>query len=247
MKKFLPFILLLVGILVLGGVFLFIKNGKSDLGVVSDEETTLLDVPLDERPVVSLTPTTDGHYLNLKIDKIMIAGAESMDYELIYQVSDGLSQGVPGSVDVRGKTSFEAELLLGSESSGKFRYDEGVESGTLTIRFRNESGSLLAKFSTDFSLLNEDADLKTPDGKFSVKLSNPKPGFFVLMETFGVPKSLDGISQGPYGLFSSSELKGISSEVELGGGKLYLYDGSDWQEFENGELNGGFAIFVSAP
>jgi hypothetical protein len=56
---------------------------------------------------------------------------------------------VPGTVQLSGDV--EKKLLLGSESSGKFRYDTGITGGTMTIRFRNSSGKLLGKLETAFT------------------------------------------------------------------------------------------------
>lgn len=162
-KKYLPLILIGVGILVLVGAFLFVKNSKKG-GV--DEEENVKEIPQEQRPLVSLTPTSDGHWLKLKIEKIKVEGATSLDYELLYSLPDGRTQGVPGTVKIDG-SDIVRDLLLGSESSGKFRYDEGVTGGTMTIRFRNGKGKLIGKLSTKFTL------------------TSPKKGIFeVTMDTF---------------------------------------------------------------
>lgn len=215
-KKYLPFILLGVGVLVLVLVFVFIKNRNSN--VVVDDTETLADVAFKDRPFASLTPTEDGHYINLKIDKITLPKAVSLDYELLYSLPDGRTQGVPGTVDLDGKTSFERKLLLGSESNGKFRYDEGVVDGSLTVRLRNSNGKLLAKFSTKWHLQSIDTELTSIDENFTYVLEKkPKDMYFVTMETFGLPRLEeaglpDSVSAGPYGVFASSELPAGSAE-----------------------------------
>ena len=122
MKKFLPIFLFLIGILAVAGVYFFVIKGKKEQPPTTSEESALIEVPLGERPIVSLTPTSDGHFLNLKIEKIL-ASAASLDYELLYPVAGGRVQGVPGSVPLTGQKEIERKLLLGSESSGKFRYN----------------------------------------------------------------------------------------------------------------------------
>ena len=78
----------------------------------------------------------------------------------------GIQQGVPGTAKLDGG-DIERKMLLGSESSGKFRYDEGVKGGTLTLRFRNSKGRLIGKLSTEFTL------------------TSPKKGVFeVTLDTF---------------------------------------------------------------
>jgi len=151
MKKYLPIILFVVGLLVVVGVYFFVIKGKSSADVTS-EDLTVAEIPVGERPSASLTPSMDGHWLKMKVLDIKVKGAESMDYELLYKIGDGRTQGVPGTIQLNGQTSIERNLLMGSESAGKFKYDDGVESGTLTLRFRNSSGKLLGKLSTDWTL-----------------------------------------------------------------------------------------------
>ncbi len=213
-KKYLPLILLGVGILILVLVFVFIKNKKNT--AVVDESEVAIEVAFADRPFASLTPTSDGHYINLKIDKIKLPKAVSLDYELLYTLPDGRTQGVPGTVDLKGETSFERKLLLGSESSGKFRYDEGVTDGSLTVRLRDSKGKLLAKFSTKWHLQSTDLELTSIDQNFTYVLDKkPKGMYFITMETFGLPASEASVSDaklGPYGIFTSDTLPSGTAE-----------------------------------
>jgi len=241
MKKYLPFILLGVGIIVLVVVFLVIKKNKSKIPVeVADTTVTL---SLNERPVASLTPSADGHWLKLSLTKILPSAA-SMDYELLYQLPDGRTQGVPGTIKLTGQDKIERDLLMGSESSGKFRYDEGVKEGTLTIRFRNDAGKLITKLSTKFALLSKTKELKSIDEKFSYKLaSSNSKDFFVVMETFGVPKEAQGeVTSGPFGVFTSSKAA-VSGTVVLEGTNIYNYSGFDWTKLESGKSS-NTGIFI---
>ncbi len=211
-KKFLPLVLLGVGILILILVFVFIKNKKNT--AVVDESDVVVEVAFADRPFASLTPTSDGHYINLKIDKIKLPKAVSLDYELLYTLPDGRTQGVPGTVDLKGETSFERKLLLGSESSGKFRYDEGVTDGSLTVRLRDTKGKLLAKFSTKWHLQSADLELTSIDQNFTYILDKkPKGMYFITMETFGlVDSSVTEVASGPYGIFTSNTLPSGTAE-----------------------------------
>jgi len=223
-KRFLPLILLLVGVLVFIGVLVLVKGKK----VSEEDEVALMEVSLAERPITTLTPSDDGHWLTLTIEKIEI-DAESLDYELLYKLPDGRTQGVPGTVAIKGDSKIERELLLGSESSGKFRYDEGVKDGTLTLRFRNKKGKLLAKFSTEFSLLSETNKLSTVDGVFTVNLSKESKDFFIVMETFGVAEmpQVDVVA-GPYGVFSSATA--ASGTINISSGTAYQWTGKAWNK-----------------
>jgi hypothetical protein len=233
-KKYLPFILLGVGVLVLIVVFVVLRNKKAVAPTENGEDAAMMEVPLEKRPIIALAPDEVGHYLKLKIEKINIEGAKTMDYELIYEVPDGPSQGVPGSVDIAGQSSFNADLLLGSESSGKFRYDEGVSSGTVTLRFRNEAGKLIAKFGSDFHMQENGKSITSSDGKFTYTFaSEPKGAFFVVMNSVGVrttPPSKDFF--GPYSVYTSGNPSALSaSEVTIEGSKKVYVDGSQgWEE-----------------
>lgn len=243
MKKFIPLALLLVGLLVLGGVFVFIRGRGKDTDDLEFEEE-VAEVELEKRPVATLTPSSDGHWLKLRIEKIVIK-AETLDYELLYKVPDGRTQGVPGVINLDSEEDIERDLLLGSESSGKFRYDEGVERGTLTLRFRNSKGKLVAKFMTEFHLQTGVDTLNSLDDKFSYKMDEESDEHFITMETFGLPKDFDGdISSGPYGVFSSStgDIGGI---VSLGGGNIFVLDGSNWIELDQG-IAEDIGTFVSS-
>lgn len=211
-KKFLPLILLGVGLLVLVLVFVLIKNKNNT--VVVDDSSVLAEVAFKDRPFASLTPTSDGHYINLKIDKITLPKAASLDYELLYSLPDGRTQGVPGTVDLKGQKSFERKLLLGSESNGKFRYDDGVVDGSLTVRLRDSKGKLLTKFSTKWHLQSLDQELSSIDQNFTYVLEKkPKGIYFVTMETFGLmDSSVSEVSAGPYGIFASSDLPAGSAD-----------------------------------
>ena len=209
MKKYLPIGFFVLGLLVLTGVYFFVIKGDKKEGVVEEEEI-VTEIAFDKRPVVSLTPIKDGHWLKLQIMGIKVEAA-SLEYELLYKTKDGSTQGVPGSVKLDdGKKDFERELLMGSESSGKFRYDEGVSEGTLTLRFRNERGKLIGKLSTEFHLQTNAKQLTSQDGKFSFTLNSaPKGAFFVTMGTFGIPGVTATPQSGPYGIFSQeSDLAG---------------------------------------
>ena len=164
MKKLLPFIIFFLGIaVVLGAIFVVKSRGVTNL--VVDEEQGLADIPAEKRPIVSLTPSSDGHWLKLVVGNLVF-DATTLDYELLYEVSDGRpSQGVGDSVKLEDIDKLERDLLLGTESSGKFRYDKGVKKGTLTLRFRNENGKTVGKLKTDFTLDESD------DGVFSVTMN----------------------------------------------------------------------------
>ena len=198
-KKYLPFILVGVGVLILVGAFFLIRNSKN----AGSEDETVKEIPVEQRPIVSLIPSGDGHWLKLKIEQIKVEGAVSLDYELLYTLPDGRVQGVPGTVKIKGDVI--RDLLLGSESSGKFRYDEGVETGSMTVRFRNLKGKLIGRLSTKFRMQTGTKELSSEDGTFKYTLDSiPKGVYFVTMMPFNEPNpSTVVIYQNGYAIFAS--------------------------------------------
>lgn len=245
MKKYLPAVVLLVGIVAIGGVF--VLKGRSTPAPI-DEEEQAPEVPVSERPFTTLTPSKDkdgnyGHYLTLNVYDIRVNGAASMDYELFYKTAEGNTQGVPGMVKFASGESVEKHLLLGSESSGKFRYDEGVEEGTLTLKFRNIEGKLVGKLSTQFHLQSGVDSLTSLDGMFTFDLSSANGEYFVVMNSFGLPDSAPiTVKNGPYSVLSSST-KPIQGKALLEGSRVLVWDGEEW-----GEVSGasGLGVFISS-
>ena len=175
MKKYLPFIFLGVGILILVLVFVFIRSKKS--ADVTDDNGTLVELAFSDRPFASLTPTTDGHYLNLKIEKIKVPKATSMDYELLYSLPDGRAQGVPGTADLKNQSTFERKLL--AKFSTKFHLQSNVTE--------------LTSIDTNFTYVLD----KKPKGIFFITMET-----FGLPSEASVSEAKGG----PYGVFASDIL-----------------------------------------
>jgi len=243
MKKILPFIILIIGVGVVVGVFLFMKSkntSKEEFQEVETEEI-IPEIAFDKRPVVSLIPSNDGHWLKFRIEKILI-DAVTLDYELTYKVPDGRTQGVPGTVKLTTKEDIEKELLLGSESSGKFRYDEGVERGNVVLRFRDDNGKLVAKFETEFFLQSGKTEITTPAGIYSLDKPNNEI-YYVSMNTIGYPGEYSGDVDLAFGIFTSS-LKYNSGTFDSG--DIRFYDDGEWVELnENKSSDTGFFLLPS--
>lgn len=212
MKKFLPLILIGAGLLiVIGAIFFFSRNSKK-VTTVDDQNVAIPELPAEQWPVISLIPTSNpkdpkagnGKMLDLKVQKINIPGAVSMDYELVYTTGMGIQQGVPGTVKLDG-TDIDRLLLLGSESSGKFRYDTGVEIGTITFKFRNSSGKLIGKLQGDWHLQTGVTELTSVDGSFKYTLDKEAKGvYFLTMQTFAEPNTNSVVvSANGYTVFAS--------------------------------------------
>lgn len=244
-RKLLIFLVIILGIATAGGVFWFVKGvtQKPTTTTSSQKEAVLRELPLASRPFASMTPRTDGHEFKLAVSKIP-AGTDAFEYELVYKNSDGVTQGVPGSVKFKGATTLERNLLLGSCSSGKCKYDEGVEKGTLTLRLRNADGELIAKLETGFHL-QQGGLLSSSDGNFKLTSSSlSAKTFYLTMGTFGLPMSAPGeVTADPYGVFTSGKTS-VSGTVSLGSGQIYVWSGGKWSLLVDGKTS-SLGVFVA--
>lgn len=247
MNKYIPIALLVIGVIAVGGVFLSTRGSGNAVPTATPiVEEVAPEVPFDQRPFVSLTPRSDGHWLKLSMMGVnKVTGAAMVEYELLYTVADGRTQGVPGTVKLSGITTIDRDLLLGSESSGKFRYDEGVKEGKLTIKFRDSSGKLLGKLATDFHLQSAEASLTSVDGAFTYKLATaPKKGYFVTLSTFGVIEGVKGeLAKGPYGVFTSEASK-FPGTVTLEGSAIQRWGEAKWSTLKAGS-SPDLGVFIS--
>ena len=238
MKSSLPLFLLIGGVLIVSLVGFIVFNLRSRVSEVANEEEIVTEVA---PPYVTLTPNAAGQILALFASGIN-EKADKFEYELVYNTDKGVLQGVPGTVNLEGKSSIARDLTLGTCSSGVCRYDKGVKDIKLTIRLRNNKGKLISKFSTQVSLLSKIKDLKSEDGKFSLILDKLGKDYYVVLQTGATPGTSPGeVVAGPYGLFASGDVK-QSGKVALSGGAVEVYpggsssayDGSKWTKLTNG-------------
>jgi hypothetical protein len=206
-------ILLILGMLIFGTVFALRFRPKKEAEPTPLPEPqvptkTVDEIPPAQRPYIGLIPSEDGHWLTLFIDNV--ADAKTIEYELIYETA-GPTQGAIGTIDLSVRTPpIEEKILLGTESRGKFKYDEGVEKGKLDLVFREPSQDI--KYHTEFHLqaaAQAKNTLKSLDEKFSFHSKTNLPaGFYLSLHTIGLPKTPEGeIVIGPYGIFTNQTPK----------------------------------------
>lgn len=219
------------------------KNRKVQEETLEPEED-LIELSLEKRPILSLKPRSDGHYLDMKVEKLLVPEAKILEYEFFYNVAGSTQpQGSQGSIPVDDKKSIEEELLLGTESSGKFRYDANVEGGTVTLKFRNDAGKVVTKFESNFRMYQGSSELKSADDKFVFMLDKKSSDFFVVMDSVGLPDGYPGnVNSGPYYVLSSATSKN-SGRVTLSGNVSY-WDGSSWKSLED-DKSPNIGIFAS--
>lgn len=240
MKKKYFLIALAIVALALGGFLIWRKGRIAEEASPSQPEGALLETPLEERPYVTMMPRADGKEFTLEISRIK--NAKTIEYELVY-LSQGLSRGVIGSITLKeGEEAVSRKLLLGTCSRNVCKYDEGVEEGTLTLRFRGAEGT--RKFISEFHLQQGDKELTSTDGNFSLEGSF-STAFYLTISTIGLPKEIEGkVIGGPYGVFTAGSKSVRNGEVTLkldeenDSAQLFSWTGKAWQEIKDTEIEG---------
>jgi len=207
---------------------------------------------ISKRPFVSLTPTTDGHWVNLEI-KNLIKGTTGINYDLVYladfegsKIERGVSTGgVP--IDLNGADEYQKKILFGSAScttgTCKYKYDENVTEGSLNL---NLVGGLGEKYEVSYRIQRGSEGkqgLTTGDGLFSfVSSALSAKSLYLTISTIGIPTALPaGVvpKSEPYGLFPAITAKGIVSfKTDLTSAVIYASDGKSWRKLETKIANG---------
>lgn len=250
MKKYLPF-LAIVGILVvlLSGYLVIRSRQKQNNTNTQTPEVEVAQAPINQRPFVSLIPSSDAHRLVLKV--INLNNIKTVEYELVYQVNDQ-QRGVIGSIETGGNSSIEKEMLLGSCSKNVCKYDEGVSEGAITLRLRTPEG--VVKYEAPFHLQ------KMPEAKNKLSLGEEdfvfngtlkKGVYYLSMNTVGIPKdSPQEIVGSSYGIFPSdgSSLLGKVKikNTEADTLKLLGWNSktASWGEIDSSTAPDGLNVFV---
>lgn len=161
------------------------------------------EIPQEKRPYISLTPSTDGRWLTLKISKIP-SNIKGLEYEVLYNAIDGnneIEKGAGGTIDQSDiSSSIEKKILLGTESCTngcKYKYDENVYGGNVTINFFNNDNQI-ATYQSPFSLssaqkITKNSTISLPDNSKTIAVNGKHKGFFVLLRSY----------TGGYSVFSS--------------------------------------------
>ena len=163
----------------------------------------LIEIPVNERPIINLTPRDDGHMLFLKLTNVADS-ISSIEYEVIYTAKDGnmeIEKGLGDTIKDISPT-IERKLLLGTESCTngcKYKYDEGVGGGTISLKFSNKSGQI-STYESSFSLKTAAELRKTKlfqllTDDFKITIDNKLTGndYFILLKQY----------RGGYSVFSN--------------------------------------------
>jgi hypothetical protein len=189
--------------IIAAGILLAGCGSKQTSKITPTPKPKLVEMPMSDRPYVSLKPRDDGHMLYLKIEKIP-SNISQIEYEVLYNAVDNGSEIEKGIGDTikEIKTNLERNLLLGTESCTngcKYKFDTGIIGGTLTLNFIDKNGQV-STFETEFAFkstaeIKKDGEIKLSVENFSVKPKAKLTGsdFFILMKNF----------RGGYSIFSN--------------------------------------------
>jgi len=250
MKKLLPLVIIFV---LLAGflswkVFFKKKPVEEVVRPSKPKLETINQLPIEEMPYVVLEPKSQtrpqdlGHWLTVTVDRV--SDYQKVEYEVEYQAGS-LIQGFMHRIDFNEeKAPFSKEGFFGSESKGKYKYDEDVAEGSVLLRFY-KTGEEADVLKTNFNLQNmgeKEAVFNSQDGKAVLEVGRNdlnKADFLIIASTLGLPAEVkEKVISKPYGFYSHEQVKltkailTFKSSQDLTGAKILGWDGQKWNQYQ---------------
>lgn len=104
---------------------------------------------VDSSVEVGVVSSNDNKEITLTINNSP-KGTTSIEYELSYNAKGNVPKGVIGTIDMTNGENIERKITLGTCSSGKCIYDEGVTDIKVSLKFNGDYGA--RSFEKDFPL-----------------------------------------------------------------------------------------------
>lgn len=253
MKKKLPVFLIIILVLIIGFLgwkFLIKKKPAEETGKTTAKPKieAINQLALEKRPYIIIEPKSKtkpqdlGHWITITIDKA--DDYQTVEYDVEYQTGN-LIQGFMHRIDFSKESlPVSKEGFFGSESKGKYKYDEEVKGGSTLFKFFKDSINYDA-LKTYFNLQNkaeQDGVFTSNDGKATLEVG-PRDlssgDYLVIASTLGLPAEVEArVISEPYGFYSHQPagLKDaaltIKSKEDLTKAKILGWDGEEWQEYE---------------
>jgi len=208
-----------IGVVILVSLILFFTLGRKNTSntktttKTTTQATKKIELSADEKPYISLIPSSEGHNLTFKIKDIPTKFTTA-EYELIYTAKDEnieIEKGVSGTIELSGGV-IEKDLLLGTASCTngcKYKYDEGVTGGILNITLKTNNKEYFS-YETPFVLtnstdINKEKKITLTEENFTINCTTTsKSDFFIALKNF----------QSIYSVFSSGNGKGKITSIE---------------------------------
>jgi hypothetical protein len=148
-----PLMIGLIVVIILIVIFAFTALTKNTSKISPSTENVLPvgDVvpTVDSSVVVNVEPLSGNKEITLTIDNLP-KGTTSVEYELSYNAKGNVPKGVIGTIDTTAGENIERKITLGTCSSGKCIYDEGVTDIKVSLKFNGDYGA--RSFEKDFPL-----------------------------------------------------------------------------------------------
>lgn len=233
--------------------FLFIFQ-RSPKGIETEEEAfevkQLADLGVENRPYVTLTPTSDAAEIIISIERMDFF--DKIEYELTYladnpQVSGEKIQRGSTGTDINTKDSkYKKSILLGTASRGVRSPDKGIEEGKLSLHLFKGETEYLSE--TDWDLLTVGARATTVEnrtGDLKLEVTGLAKDYPVIVaDTVGIPPQgefdIKNAVLPVWGIFSVSPSfkKEADLEIKVSGDladpELYAFVSADskWQKLD---------------
>lgn len=215
----------------------------------STKMETVNQLSLKERPYIIIEPKSKtrpqdyGYWMTITINNA--SNYKLLEYEVEYQAGN-LIQGFMHRLDFsKEKLPISQEGFFGSESKGKYKYDEGVKNGNVLFKFFKNSHDYEAlKTYFNWQQMEQQKGVFTSnDAKaiLEIKSKELKPSdYMVVFSTLGLPAEIKGeaLSE-PYGFYSRQPMKlksavlTIKNKKDLTGAKILGWDGKKWHQYES--------------
>lgn len=142
---------IVVLLLAVGGFLVFRKPKSTPIQppLISEIAEQL---PVDKQPKISLSFSSDSHYVTVDISNIYAA---QLEYNLIYDAKvkgNQIQTGVNAAAKLDGKTEYSQKQLLGSESSGKFTYHANIDNAVMELTLRDSANRSIFSSSYPFTV-----------------------------------------------------------------------------------------------
>jgi hypothetical protein len=211
-------------------------------------------------PFATLTITADkktggisGHTFTMNLSNLSVQ-AKSIEYLLLYDLPDGRQQGIPGTIDLSGKTTITRDDLLMGSCSKVCRFDDGVTKGTIQLTYRDASGGSVGDILGDWHLQAQDKKLTSVDGAFEFQPSKKTAGWFVTMTSLGLPAKIpEGkLIAGPYTVTASTktDIPGTVSfrnAVAGSASDIYYWNTGNWEKLPSSQAPSVSTFILVSP
>ncbi|MBI2327232.1 hypothetical protein HYU92_02830 [Candidatus Curtissbacteria bacterium] len=232
---------LLVIITAIYFLFIFQKKPKEiETDVASNEVKEVANLKTEERPYVTLTPTSDGVEIVISVENM--ASFDKIEYELIYLADNPqvpgqkLERGATGT-DVNTKDAkFKKSILLGTASKKVRSPDQGITDGKLTMHMFKGETEYLSETKWDIMrVTGQTNSIHDSLGNITVSsLSLDKDYWVITADTVGIPKDdkFKSAKLPVYGIFSIPPKFLQNAKLEIKSdedAKIYAYNHNDGQ------------------